>query len=60
MYDQGMDSLMGMELVAAVEDRFGVNPPIMALSEGPTIARLVERIIRQLKAPGKRCRRFWR
>ena len=51
MYDQGMDSLMGMELVAAVEDRFGVNLPIMALSEGPTIARLVERIIRQLKAP---------
>lgn len=51
MYDQGMDSLMGMELVSAVEDRFGVNLPIMALSEGPTISRLVERIIRQLKAP---------
>jgi acyl carrier protein len=51
MYDQGMDSLMGMELVAAVEERFGVNLPIMALSEGPTISRLVERIIRQLKAP---------
>lgn len=51
MYDQGMDSLMGMELVAAVETRFGVNLPIMALSEGPTIARLVDRIIRQLKAP---------
>ena len=51
MYDQGMDSLMGMELVAAVEERFGINLPIMALSEGPTIARLAERIIRQLKAP---------
>ncbi len=51
MYDQGMDSLMGMELVAAVEDRFGINLPIMALSEGPTITRLVERIIRQVKAP---------
>jgi acyl transferase domain-containing protein/NADPH:quinone reductase-like Zn-dependent oxidoreductase/short-subunit dehydrogenase/acyl carrier protein len=51
MYDQGMDSLMGMELVAAVEARFGVKLPIMALSEGPTISRLVERIIRQLKAP---------
>ena len=51
MYDQGMDSLMGMELVAAVEERFGINLPIMALSEGPTIARLVERIIRQLRAP---------
>jgi acyl transferase domain-containing protein/NADPH:quinone reductase-like Zn-dependent oxidoreductase/NADP-dependent 3-hydroxy acid dehydrogenase YdfG/acyl carrier protein len=51
MYDQGMDSLMGMELVAAVEARFGVKLPIMALSEGPTISRLVERIIRQLKMP---------
>lgn len=50
MYDQGMDSLMGMELVAAVEARFGVNLPIMALSEGPTIARLVSRIIRELEA----------
>jgi NAD(P)-dependent dehydrogenase (short-subunit alcohol dehydrogenase family)/acyl carrier protein len=51
MYDQGMDSLMGMELVAAVEARFSVKLPIMALSEGPTISRLVERIIRQLKMP---------
>ena len=52
VFDLGMDSLMGMELVSAVEARFGVNLPIMALSEGPTIARLVERIVAQLKTPG--------
>jgi len=51
LYDLGMDSLMGMELVAAVEARMGVSLPVMALSEGPTVARLVERIVRQLRAP---------
>jgi len=49
LYDLGMDSLMAMELVSAVEARMGVALPIMALSEGPTIAKLVERLIRQLK-----------
>jgi hypothetical protein len=43
---------MGMELVVAVESRFGVTLPVMALSEGPTIAQIVTRIVRQLKAPG--------
>ncbi|MFM1891040.1 MAG: hypothetical protein RLZ44_117, partial [Pseudomonadota bacterium] len=52
LYDLGMDSLMGMELVSAVEARFGIALPIMALSEGPTIAKLVERMVRQLKGGG--------
>jgi acyl carrier protein len=51
VYDLGMDSLMGMELIAAIEARFGVHLPVMALSEGPTMARLAERVIRRLKAP---------
>jgi len=51
LYDLGMDSLMGIELVAAVEVRFGVSLPIMALSEGPTVGRLVDRIVRQLRTP---------
>lgn len=50
VFDMGMDSLMGVELVTAVDQRFGVNLPVMALSEGPTIAKLTERIIGQLKA----------
>jgi acyl transferase domain-containing protein/NADPH:quinone reductase-like Zn-dependent oxidoreductase/acyl carrier protein len=49
LYDLGMDSLMGMELVSAVEVRLGIVLPIMALSEGPTIAKLADRMIRQLK-----------
>jgi NAD(P)-dependent dehydrogenase (short-subunit alcohol dehydrogenase family) len=51
LYELGMDSLMGVELAAAVEARFGVNLPLMALSEGPTVGRLVGRIVRQLRTP---------
>jgi len=49
VYDMGMDSLMAVELITAVDQRFGINLPVMALSEGPTIAKLSERIILQLK-----------
>jgi NADPH:quinone reductase-like Zn-dependent oxidoreductase/short-subunit dehydrogenase/acyl carrier protein len=48
LYDIGMDSLMGVELVLGIEKRFGINLPVMALSEGPTIARITERLIQQL------------
>ena len=44
-----MDSLMGVELVIALEDRFGVRLPVLALSESPTIDRLAERLIAQLR-----------
>ena len=49
LYELGMDSLMGMELVSAVETRFGVTLPLMALSEGLTVSRLVHTIVRQLR-----------
>ncbi len=49
VYDMGMDSMMGVELVAALEARIGVSLPLMALSEGPTITRLAQRIGQQLR-----------
>ncbi|SPE21094.1 Polyketide synthase (fragment) [Burkholderiales bacterium] len=49
IYDMGLDSLMGVELVIALEARFGIRLPVMALSESPTIARLTERIIARLR-----------
>ncbi|MGY6216362.1 type I polyketide synthase [Methylolobus aquaticus] len=49
VHDLGMDSLMGMELITALEKRVGVRVPVMLLSEGPSIARLAERITRQLR-----------
>ncbi|HPE60022.1 MAG TPA: SDR family NAD(P)-dependent oxidoreductase [Thiolinea sp.] len=44
VFDLGMDSLMGMELVMAIEERFGVRLPVMALTEGATIHRIAEKI----------------
>ena len=41
--DMGLDSLMGVELVVALESRFGVNLPVMDLRESPTIVRLVSK-----------------
>ena len=48
LYDMGLDSLMGVELSTAVEARFTVRLPVMALSENPTIARLSAQIVSQL------------
>lgn len=44
IFDMGMDSLMALELRMAIEERFGVELPVMAMSEGASIARLAERI----------------
>jgi NADPH:quinone reductase-like Zn-dependent oxidoreductase/acyl carrier protein len=49
VYDMGLDSLMGVELVIALESRFGIRLPVMALSESPTITKLADRIIAQLR-----------
>ncbi len=51
LYDLGMDSLMGMELVLGIEKRFGVTLPVMALNEGPSIQRIAERLSASLAAP---------
>lgn len=49
VYDMGLDSLMGVELVLAIESRFGIRLSVMALSEGPTITKLAEKILAQLQ-----------
>ena len=49
MFEMGLDSLMGVELAIALEGRFGVRLPVMALSESPTIAKLAARMITQLR-----------
>ncbi|HRD93409.1 MAG TPA: SDR family NAD(P)-dependent oxidoreductase [Accumulibacter sp.] len=49
LYDMGLDSLMGVELMVALEGRFGIRLPVMALSQSPTIARLAAKVIQQLR-----------
>ena len=44
----GMDSLMAVELRLAVEQRFGVTVPLLALSEGATLSAMAARILRGL------------
>ena len=44
----GMDSLMAVELRLAVEQRFGVSVPLLALSEGATLSAMAGRILRGL------------
>jgi phthiocerol/phenolphthiocerol synthesis type-I polyketide synthase C len=39
LYDMGLDSLMGVELMIALEARFGIRLPVMALSQSPTISQ---------------------
>ncbi|HWI87597.1 MAG TPA: type I polyketide synthase, partial [Sphingomonas sp.] len=53
----GMDSLMAVELRLAVEQRFGISIPLLALSEGATLGAMAGRIVRSLssgegEAPG--------
>ncbi|MFZ2725738.1 MAG: type I polyketide synthase, partial [Methylococcaceae bacterium] len=49
MYDMGLDSLMGVELMGAIENRFNVQIPVMALSDAPTLNKLAARLITQLR-----------
>jgi len=47
--NMGLDSLMGVELAVAVENRFGTRLPVMALSDSPTVTKLANWIISHLR-----------
>jgi phthiocerol/phenolphthiocerol synthesis type-I polyketide synthase C len=51
LLEVGMDSLMGVELMSSLENNLGISIPIMALSEGPTISRLAERLSHSVRPP---------
>lgn len=53
LYDLGLDSLMGVELALALDTRFGIRLPVMALSQSPTIHKLAERVLQQLRDAGE-------
>src|SRR5690606_20915089 len=52
VYDMGLDSLMGVELVVALENRFGIRLPVMALNESPTLSKLASRLVQLLRHEG--------
>jgi phthiocerol/phenolphthiocerol synthesis type-I polyketide synthase C len=48
IYGLGMDSLMAVELVTAIESRFGITFPPSAVTGGETVAQIAGRIATQL------------
>ncbi|AOV17477.1 hypothetical protein BJI67_10770 [Acidihalobacter aeolianus] len=46
--EMGFDSLMGMELALALEERLGFKVPTFVLSEEPTVQKLAQRLLREL------------
>jgi len=48
LHDLGMDSLMAVELALGLEQRFGIQLPVMMLNESPTAERVTARIIERL------------
>jgi acyl carrier protein len=52
LLDMGMDSLMAVELATSIEARLDVRLSALALSGGPTIENIVERVSRMLQ-PGE-------
>ena len=49
LQELGFDSLMGVELISAVEARFGVAIPVVAVSEIGTLEQLAARLVRELR-----------
>ena len=46
--DMGVDSLMAMELVSAIENRFSIEIPVMAMSDNATVDSIAARITKIL------------
>lgn len=48
LHDLGMDSLMAVELALGLEQRFGIQLPVMMLNEAPTAEKVTTRIVEKL------------
>jgi hypothetical protein len=42
-----MDSLMAIEMHMSINNRLGINLPVMGLAEIPTVTELVDKIFKQ-------------
>jgi phthiocerol/phenolphthiocerol synthesis type-I polyketide synthase C len=49
LQELGMDSLMGVELMTAVESRFGISIPALAIAEVGSIEKLAARLAKELR-----------
>lgn len=53
LHDLGMDSLMAVELALVLERRFGVQFPVMALNDSPTVVTVGALIMEKLFGGGR-------
>jgi len=53
VFDLGMDSLMGMELLLAIEERFKAKIPLMSLTEGGSINKIADKIYAKINDTSK-------
>ncbi|AYG44007.1 type I polyketide synthase [Pseudomonas sp. Leaf58] len=52
LQELGLDSLMSVELVVALEERFGIRLPVMELSDSSSIDKLAARLLELLRGEG--------
>lgn len=48
LHDLGMDSLMAVELALGLEQRFGIQLPVMMLNDAPSVGNVTARIVEKL------------
>ncbi len=48
LHELGLDSLMAVELALGLEQRFGIQLPVMMLNESPTAEKVTQRIVEKL------------
>jgi acyl carrier protein len=48
LHDLGLDSLMAVELALGLEQRLGIQLPVMMLNESPTAEKVTRRIVERL------------
>jgi acyl transferase domain-containing protein/NADPH:quinone reductase-like Zn-dependent oxidoreductase/NADP-dependent 3-hydroxy acid dehydrogenase YdfG/acyl carrier protein len=48
LHDQGLDSLMAVELALGLEQHIGIQLPVMMLNESPTVEKVTRRIVDKL------------
>lgn len=49
LHDLGLDSLMAVELALGLEQRFGIQLPVMMLNESTTAEKITQRIVERLQ-----------
>ncbi|WP_374487357.1 SDR family NAD(P)-dependent oxidoreductase [Zoogloea sp.] len=53
LHDLGLDSLMAVELALGLEQRLGIQLPVMLLNESPSLCKISQRILEKLQTePG--------